>query len=221
MKKKVVIFGTGQIAQLANFYFTTDDHEVDIVAHVVDDSFFEESTFCDVPVVRVSDVVLNYPPLDYFMFIAVSYADMNEFRKLKYVEMKGLGYQFVSYISSKVSYISQYPCGENCFILEDNTIQPFVEIGTNVTLWSGNHIGHHSVIADNVFISSHVVVSGNCRVEEGCFIGVNATLHNGITLANRTLVAAGAIITKSTCEEEVWLPQRSHLFKKSSTEIKL
>ena len=58
--------------------------------------------------------------------------------------------------------ISPRPPGDNCFILEDNTVQPFVTIGNNVTLWSGNHIGHDSVIEDDCFISSHVVVSGTC-----------------------------------------------------------
>ncbi len=37
-------------------------------------------------------------------------------------------------------------------LLEDNTIQPFVSIG-NVTLWSGNHIGHHSTIHDHYSVS--------------------------------------------------------------------
>ena len=38
------------------------------------------------------------------------------------------------------------------------TIQPFVRIGSNVTLWSGNHIGHDATIGDHCFIASHVVI---------------------------------------------------------------
>ena len=78
--------------------------------------------------------------------------------------MKSLGYELVSYVSSRCSFLSQYPPGDNCFILEDNTVQPFVRIGSNVTLWSGNHIGHDSVIGDHCFISSHVVVSGHVSI---------------------------------------------------------
>ena len=55
---------------------------------------------------------------------------------------------------------ARHEIGENCFIFEDNTIQPFVKIGDDVVLWSGNHIGHHAEIGDHCFISSHVVISG-------------------------------------------------------------
>ena len=98
------------------------------------------------------------------MFVAMSYAKMNAVRAEKYASMKAAGYRLVSYVSSRCSYLSQTPPGDNCFILEDNTIQPFVTIGNNVTLWSGNHIGHDATIEDHCFITSHVVVSGNVRI---------------------------------------------------------
>ena len=47
--------------------------------------------------------------------------------------------------------------GENTFIFEANVVQPGVTVGDNVVLWSGNHIGHDSVIEDHCFIASHAV----------------------------------------------------------------
>ena len=49
-------------------------------------------------------------------------------------------------------------------------------------LWSGNHVGHHSTIGDNVFIASHVVISGSVTVGENTFLGVNATIVNDIAI---------------------------------------
>ncbi len=83
-------------------------------------------------------------------------------------------------------------------ILEDNTIQPFTQIGDDVVLWSGNHIGHHSRIGDHVTFTSHVVLSGHCTVEPFCFLGVNATIRNGLRLGEGTLVAMGACISRDT-----------------------
>jgi UDP-3-O-[3-hydroxymyristoyl] glucosamine N-acyltransferase len=117
--------------------------------------------------------------------------------------------------------LAQAPVGDNCFILEDNTIQPFVTIGSNVTLWSGNHIGHDSTIADHVFIASHVVVSGHVEIGSFVFIGVNATLRNSIRIAPGTLIGAGAVIMKSTKEQGVYLPQRAELFSKTSDQVEL
>ena len=135
--------------------------------------------------------------------------------------MKALGYELVSYVSSRCSFLSQHPPGDNCFILEDNTVQPFVKIGSNVTLWSGNHIGHDSIIGDHCFISSHVVVSGHVSVAEGCFIGVNATLRDSISIAEYTLIGAGALVIKDTAPRSVYLGARAEVSGKSSDDVDL
>jgi sugar O-acyltransferase (sialic acid O-acetyltransferase NeuD family) len=215
---KIIIFGTGDIAQIANYYFDIDsDHEV--VAFTVDKAYWQTPTFEGKPVVAFEEIVTLYPPTEYKLFIATSYAKLNKIREAKYWEAKRLGYELVSYISSKCTYLSQYPCGDNCFIFEDNTIQPFVKIGNNVTLWSGNHIGHHSIIDDHNFVSSHVVISGHCHIKSNCFLGVNATLHNNVTVEVENLIGAGAIITKSTAPKDVYLPAKGVLFTKKSDEI--
>jgi sugar O-acyltransferase (sialic acid O-acetyltransferase NeuD family) len=171
--------------------------------------------------VPFEEVTGRYPPGDFALFVALSYARMNRLRAEKYDAAQARGYELVSYVSSRSSYLTDAPVGKNCFILEDNTIQPFVTIGDDVTLWSGNHIGHDSVIEDHVFISSHVVVSGHCRIEPFCFIGVNATLRNGITIARATLVGAGSILMADTVPEGVYVPARAELKKVKSGEVDL
>jgi sugar O-acyltransferase (sialic acid O-acetyltransferase NeuD family) len=217
---KIVIFGVGDIASLAHLYFRTDS-EHDVVAFTVDRDYLKSEEFEGLPAVAAEEVVKRYPPSDFKMFLAISYAKMNRVRAAKYAHFKGLGYELVSYVSSRCSNLTQYPIGDNCFILEDNTIQPFVRIGSNVTLWSGNHIGHHSTIGDHCFISSHVVVSGRVVIQNNCFIGVNATLRNAITIAPETLIGAGAIIMKDTVEKGVYVPKRTEIFSKKSDEIEL
>lgn len=217
---QLVIFGTGDIAQLANYYFQTDSiHEV--VAFTVDKEYLNGDSYEKKPLVPFDEIKAIYPPNKYSLFIALSYAQMNKFREVKFFEAKKKGYKLESYISSKCSYLSQFIPGENCFILEDNTIQPFVKIGDNVTLWSGNHIGHHSIIKSHNFISSHVVISGHCTIESNCFLGVNSTLAHNVTIAKETLLGAGAVISKHTKEREIYVPPRSTILDKTSDKIKL
>ena len=217
---KLVIFGTGDIARLAHYYFTTDTpHEV--VAFTVDRAYRQADTLLGLPVCDAEDVRQRYPPDDVAMFVAISYTKMNRVRAEKYAAMRTAGYQLLTYVSSRCTYLAPEPPGDNCFILEDNTIQPFVRIGSNITLWSGNHIGHDSVIEDHCFISSHVVISGHVRIGERSFIGVNATLRNGLTIAPGTLIGAGSVIMKDTKANGVYMPERAKLFPKSSDEIDL
>ena len=125
---KIVVFGTGEIAQLAKYYFDTDS-DFEVVAFCVDKEYKTGDLFEGLPLVDFDNVDKLYPINEYKMFIALSYSCMNKIREDKYFKSKEKGYELVSYVSSKCSYLSQFIHGDNCFILEDNTIQPFVKIG--------------------------------------------------------------------------------------------
>jgi acetyltransferase-like isoleucine patch superfamily enzyme len=127
----------------------------------------------------------------------MSSSKMNMLRAEVYKAIKAKGYSLISYVSSKATVFNNR-IGENCFILEDNTLQPFTDIGDNVVLWSGNHIGHHGKIDNHVFFTSHVVMSGHCHIGKYSFLGVNSTIRDGITLSEGTLVAMAAMITRNT-----------------------
>jgi len=217
---QVVIFGAGDIARLASVYFTRDS-EHQVVGFAVDPQFRRVDALLGLPVYDFDDACRRFPPESHSMFIALSYGHMNRDRAGKYELAKARGYTLVSYVSSRCTWLTDEPAGDNCFILEDNTIQPFVKIGSNVTMWSGNHIGHDSIIEDHCFITSHVVVSGHVKVGAYSFIGVNATLRNSIALAPASLIGAGAVIMKDTIEKGVYLPKRAELFAKRSDEIEL
>jgi len=215
----LVIFGSGDIAQLAHFYFTTDS-DYDVVAFTVDADYLTQKTFCDLPVVAFEHVTKHYPPDQHACFIALSYSGLNQIRKQKYLAAKASGYQIASYISSRATVLNNRRIGENCFILENNTIQPFVSIGNNVTLWSGNHIGHHSTLKDHCFIASHVVISGAVEIGEQCFIGVNATLRDHIKIGEKCVVGAGALLMDDAEPEGVYIGNATHRAKVPSTRLK-
>lgn len=195
---KVVIFGIQDFASLAHYYLKEDSpHEV--VAFTVTKEYMPSDVmFEGLSIVPFEEIEETYPPTDFALFVPMSHRKMNKIREAIYLQAEKKGYTQISYISSKATVFSNVKIGKNCFILEDNTIQPFVSIGDNVVLWSGNHIGHHSIIKDHVLFTSHVVLSGHCVVEPYCFFGVNSTLRDGLHFAEGTLVAMGACVTKDT-----------------------
>lgn len=218
-RKPLVIFGTSEIAQIAKFYFETDFAK-NVKGFILDDEFVTVPTFDGCPVIASSRVTQLFPPDEYDMFIAVSYREMNRVRSAKCEWARSLGYQLSSYISPRATTFSTFVCGDNCLILEDNTIQPFATIGSNVFLWSGNHIGHHSVIQDDVFISSHVVVSGGVRIGRGSFVGVNATIRDHVTIGDWVLIGAGAIILSDVPDEGIVGATATPLHKLKSSQIR-
>ncbi|WP_036307990.1 acetyltransferase [Methylophilus sp. 5] len=217
--KKLIIFGTGDIAQLAHYYFTSDS-EYEVAAFTVDGQFLESNIFLEHPVVAFEDIVSHYPPDKYDMFIALSYSKLNAVRKEKYLAAKSMGYSLGNYISTKATVLNDGLIGENCFILEDNTIQPFVVIGNNVTLWSGNHIGHHSKIKDHTFIASHAVISGGVEIGEQCFVGVNATLRDHIVIGDKCVIGAGVLLLSDALPDGVYMGVSTERSRVPSSRLK-
>ena len=220
MKNPIILFGKGSFAQIAKDYFNNDSI-YEVVAFTIDDEYIETEEYENLPLVPFSKVQEIYPPEKFEMHIALVYTDMNKLREFKFKEAKTKGYNLVSFISPNCNYKSKIPPGENCFIFEDNTIQPYVKIENNTILWSGNHIGHHSIIKSHNFISSHVVISGHCIIDSNCFIGVNSTISHKINIGKETLIGAGAIISHDTEAKSVYVPPRSIKINKTSNEIKM
>ncbi|MGJ7612715.1 MULTISPECIES: acetyltransferase [unclassified Variovorax] len=217
--KKLVIFGCGDIGQLAHYYFSSDSG-YEVVAFTVDAAFVPGPEFCGLPVVPFEELTERHSPGDVDVFVALSYSKLNAVRKEKYLAVKALGYPLASFISSRATVLNEGRIGENCFIFEDNTIQPFVTVGNNVTLWSGNHIGHHSVIGDHCFIASHVVVSGGVEIAEQCFIGVNATLRDHVKVGARCVIGAGALLLADAEPEGVYIGAATERSKVPSTRLR-
>jgi sugar O-acyltransferase (sialic acid O-acetyltransferase NeuD family) len=204
VSKPLVVFGFGNMAEVAHYYFT---HDTDrrIEAFTIDRDYITETTFQGLPVVPFDEVPARFPAADYDMFVAIGYSKINAVRRDKYLAVKAAGYGIASYVSSHATVLNDGRIGENCLILEDNTIQPYATIGNNVVLWSGNHIGHHSTISDHCFLASHIVVSGGVEIGESCFIGVNATLRDHIKVGARCVIGAGALILADAEPEGVYV----------------
>lgn len=219
MKKQLIIFGAGEIAQLAHYYFETDS-EYQVSAFAVDSQYIKNTSLNNKPIVDFGNIAEKYPPDSHDFFVALSYSKLNSIRKEKFLLAKAMGYSIASYISSRATILSGEKFGDNCFILEDNTIQPFVKIGNNVTLWSGNHIGHHSTIGDHTFIASHVVISGGVNIGEQCFIGVNATMRDHIKIGDRCIIGAGCLLLENAEPDGIYADEGSKRSKVPSYRLK-
>lgn len=215
--KKLVIFGAGKTAELAHYYFTKDS-DFEVIGFTVDAEYYHFEEFCGLPVYDFKNIEKYFSVDEVYMFVALTYANMNELRERKTKEVKEKGYRLASYISSKTEIHENVKIGEHCFILENNTIHPFVEIGDNNMLWSGNHIGHHSKIGNNNYIT-HVAVCGNVVIKDNCFIGVNSAIRDGIVIESHNLIGAGTFINRNTNQNDVYKVNKAVLANVKSYQI--
>ena len=217
--QQIIIFGTGEIAELADFYFTHDS-QLEVVGFTVDGAYMKQAEFRGRTVLPFEQIGEQFPPERCGLFVAVSYAKLNAIRAEKVAAARVRGYRLVSYLSSRATVFPGFEPKENCFILEDNTIQPFASIGANVTLWSGNHIGHHSIIEDDVFLASQVVVSGGVRIGQGSFVGVNVTIRDHVIIGRKCVLGAGALVLEDQPDFSVVAPRGTERSQVPSTRLR-
>lgn len=217
-KENIVVFGTSETAQIANYYFDTYSN-YEVVAFSDNTANITQNLFISKPVSAFENVITLYPNATYKMFVSLSYQQRNELLDTKYLVAKSNGYSLISCVSSHYFLLSQYPFGDYCSISENNTTQPFVKIGNYIALRNWYHFGHHSTIKDHNYISSQMVVSGHCIIHS--YMSVNATPTHQVSAANNTLLKNGKAKSKNTETSKDYIPPASMLLDKSSNEITL
>ena len=75
------------------------------------------------------------------------------------------------------------------------------------------------VIGDHCWLASHIVVSGNVRIDPYCFIGVNASFRDGVTIGSESIIGAGALILRNVKEKSVYIEQQTKLYRLNSEQF--
>ena len=198
--EKLVIVGAGEFGEIAYEYFMADS-KYEVVAFAVEKAYITKYELFGVPIIELEDLPEKYPADTYDVFVAVTYPKLNRERTRLFEKCKSLGYRCATFISPHAFVWPNVHVGENTFIFENNVIQYHASIGNNVILWSGNHIGHRSVIEDNCWLTSHDVISGFCRIGKNSFIGVNVSVGDRVSIAEDTVLGAGSVTVKNLEEK--------------------
>ena len=215
--KKVVIFGTGELAQRIFFYLKDSDDQV--IAFCANKSKIDKEELLGLPVIAFENIKETFPPTEFSMFIALAYSEMNKKRTKFFNEAKNKGYELYSFVHPSTKIWDEFEMGENCFILANNVIQPFVKIGNNVLIGSNNLISHNTIIGDNCFITSNVTMGGHITMGKNCFVGLSATINQRIKIGDECIIGAGTIITKDINDKEVYAENSSKKLPQSSEHI--
>ncbi|MEP6948202.1 MAG: acetyltransferase [Ginsengibacter sp.] len=218
MKKDLVIFGIGKIAEVI-FYYAKEECSFNVVAFCVDEPFKNVEHFHGLPVVPFDKVVQEFPPSANDMFIGVGYHDLNRLREARCTDAISKGYKLVSIISPLANVPSSVITGCNCFIMPPAIIHPYVTIKNNVFIWSGAMVGHHSVIEDNCWLTSSCNISGNVHLGANTFMAVNATIGHSVSLGKNCFIGANVLVTKNLEDEKVVIVESTKPIRLNSSQF--
>lgn len=216
MKKKLIIFGAGKIAQAVSFFFNRDG-DYEIAGYCCDSQYINGDSYLGKRLVSSDEVENIFPPSDYEMFVAVGYQGINDFRAKKYDWAIEKGYNLASYRSQSVS--GDYQIGQNTMVMDGVIIQPCVKIGDNVLVWGGAMIGHHAVIGNHCWLTGSCAIGGLVRLGEKCFVGLNATVGNEVEVGARCMLGANSLVNKSLKDDSVLVERDTELHRLNSSQF--
>lgn len=213
----IVVFGAGQLAELAKAHI--DRHGPDrVVGFTVDSDYLDSDTVHGLPLVRWEELESRFPAAEVKLLGPISFRRMNAFRRERTAEGVRRGYEFASFIHPS-SQIYAESIGSNCFVLENNLIQPCARIGDGLLMGSGNHVGHHTVVGDFCFISNGVTISGGCSIGQDCYLAPSATIDMGVEIGAGSYIGSATLTRRSIPELSVVRPRESPLAPFNATRL--
>ena len=192
--KNLIIFGNSIFAELAIYYFSKfSDYKICFISS--DKKYIKKKYFNGIPQIPFEKAIKK-DNKEYQVYIAIGYSKMNKLREDFYKKFKLKGFKMANFIHPKASNFSK-KIGDNNFIMENVSLNPFTKIGNNNIFWSGNIIGHHCNIGSNNFFSGNSTISGKCKVKNNNFFGVNTSTRDEIIVGNECFVDANQHIAKN------------------------
>ena len=93
--------------------------------------------------------------------------------------------------------------GTGLYIQEGVYIQQSATLGDNVSIHMAALIAHEDYIGNSCFIAHAVSISGCVDIEDGVYVGTNATILPNLTLGRWSIIGAGSVVTKDVPEYTV------------------
>lgn len=195
----IVILGTGELAQLAHYYFSHDAGR-QVAGFTVDAKYATSAEYLGLPLVAYESLESCFPPERYELFVAIGYTQLNAARAQRCADARARGYRLATYVSSRASVWPDLVIGDNCLIMEANVIQPFARLGNGVIMFCSSVVSHHVEIGDYCFIASEATLCGGSRIGPRSFIGANSTIREHLSIGQDCIVSAGSLILKDVAD---------------------
>jgi len=117
------------------------------------------------------------------------------------------------FLADNATVVGEVEIGEDCSIWFNAVVRGdvhYIKIGRNVNIQDGAiiHCTYKKApvnIGDNVSIAHHAIIHG-CTIESDVLVGMGAILMDDVYVESKSLIAAGAVVSKGTRIKtgEVW-----------------
>ncbi len=205
---KYIIVGNGDYAKMMGRYLKNTKN-VQALGFTVPKVCISEATIDNTPVIPAEELYESYHPSEWLLVMGIGYRNMNRIKQQEFNRFKNMGYHFENYIHPTAIIENNVIMGEGNNIFEGVIIQEGVKIGDGNLLYGGVLVAHENTIGSFNSFSVKSCVAGCSIIGDNCFFGANSTIRDHVSIADYTLVGAGAYVDMRTSPYEVVVPQKS------------
>jgi UDP-N-acetylbacillosamine N-acetyltransferase len=199
---KVIIFGTGDLANQLYHYLHTDS-SYDVDSFCVSRAYYRQSEFLGKPVRIWEEAVEQLSRDEYRFILALGYKQLRA-RKAMFEEIRAHGFSLINFIHSTARVYGKV-VGEGNIILANVTLEPFSTVDSNNIIWTNSLICHDSVIGAHNFIAAGSIIGGHAQVLSNNFIGFDATVIQHVKVSEEVLLGAKSLLLQQPESHSVYV----------------
>jgi len=132
------------------------------------------------------------------VFISIGQIKDSNPRKNLYKKLIEKKYTLPKIISPYAHVSSSAKIGNGSIIMHHALVNSYAEIGENCIVNSKTLVEHNVKVENNCHLSTGSIINGDCYIKKDSFIGSNATIIQGITIGEKSIIGVGKIIKKNS-----------------------
>lgn len=202
--KKIAIIGSQDLAQQIAHLINTDNSNQKVIGFY--DDFIEKDTLVKgLPILgKITSIEKDFSEHKFDeLLIGIGYKHFG-FRKKLFDDLIPK-IPFATFVHSSCIVDKTAKIGKGSVLYPASIIDQNVIIEDNVLVNLGCCISHDSIIGHHSYLSPRVAIAGKVNVGECCFIGINATIIDGISVVENTTIGAATNVVKNIEQNGVFV----------------
>ena len=188
---KIAVVGAGGHGRVV-LDILRNNHQFEVVGFLDANTALQGQTVDDLPVLGDMSRVPDLAKLGIGAVI-VAIGD-NQVRSSYAAAFEKARISLVSAIHPRASIADNAQVGKNAVIATGVNVCAHVVIGDSTVLNTGCIVDHESRICNGAHICPGVRLAGHVLVKESAFVGIGATVIQGVTIGESAVVGAGAVV---------------------------
>lgn len=208
----VVLYGTTYgptSVALSLVELLRDEGDLEPVALAVDGPFVAESRAAadevGLPLVSFADLPDRFPPSACRVLVPLGKRGMMDVRRGLCERARADGYTLAAWVSRRAQVWSRLEVGPNTMVFPGVTVMPWARLAHDVQVRANAVIAHHVEVGPHVTVANGVSTGGSSTIGAHSWVGLGAVVRDGVTLAERTFVGAGAVVVADTEPDGVYV----------------